>query len=75
MQTPVILAPGPAPAVKTPAPAPARNFYGNSIFKSGSRRKYFSQFSVISEFIFFKNLFKTLLIVNHIAIYSKTTYK
>ena len=26
VQTPVILAPGPAPAVKTPAPAPARNF-------------------------------------------------
>jgi hypothetical protein len=73
VQTPVILAPGPAPAVKTPGPA--RNFKGNSIFKSGSRRKYFSQFSVISEFIFFKNLFKTLLIVNHIAIYSKTTYK
>jgi hypothetical protein len=26
VQTPVILAPGPAPAVKTPGPAPARNF-------------------------------------------------
>ena len=26
VQTPVILAPGPAPAVKTPGPDPARNF-------------------------------------------------
>ena len=51
-------------AVQTPAPA---NLNLNSIFKSGSRRKYFS---VISEFIFFKNLFTTLLIVNHIVIYS-----
>jgi hypothetical protein len=67
VQTPVIL----APAVKTPAPA--RNFYGNFIFKTGSRQKYFSvrqkYFSVISEFIFFKHLFTALLI------YSKTTYK
>ena len=38
MQTLVSLAP--APAVKTPAPA--RNFYGNFIFKTGSRQKYFS---------------------------------
>ena len=60
VQTPVIL----APAVKTPALA--RNFLGNFIFKSGSRRKYFS---VISEFIFFKHLFTTLLIVNNIVIY------